>query len=85
MPYPVAAVHGRGGRAPSVPGAGTIVQLGNVITGTNTLFLSQCGVGDRLAGGAINGLVVAITSNVLITLSSSATVAVGVAFAILTG
>ena len=65
-------------------GTGTITQSGTAVTGVGTAFLSEVVIGDRVstAGNTINGIVTAITDNTHLTLSTSATVAVGVAFTI---
>lgn len=84
MPYPSAS---RGNATPrnTVTGVGTIVQATNQVTGTSTLFQSQVAVGDRLVASGINGTVLSIASNLLITLSNSATQAVGQSFTIQPG
>ena len=82
----------QGARSPLFPskgtaayaGQGTISQTLTTITGTGTNFLREVIVGDRLRGGVangINGIVTAVTDNVTITISTSASVSDG-AFAI---
>ena len=73
---------GRRARA-TLNGQGLITQAANAIAGTSSLFSQEIAIGDRLIAGGIDGVVTAITSNVLLTVSSSATVAVGVAYTII--
>ncbi len=65
-------------------GSGTIVQAGNVITGTGTAFLTQLQVGDTIesAGGAIDGIVTSITNNLIAIINTAATVVIGVVYTI---
>ena len=67
-----------------ITGTGLITQLGNNISGTITLFSTETKIGDRItsAGGAINGLVTSITSNILLAIDTSTTVAVGIEYQI---
>ena len=72
-------------RAASVPGTGTITQSGTTITGVNTLFTTECAMGDRIVGGDISGRITSVTNDGVMDLDSSATVAVGVSFDIYPG
>ena len=68
-------------RTTSHVGSGTVTQSGTTLTGTLSAFLSEVVVGDVITADAgsplISGTVTAIASNTSLTLSTSATQAVG--------
>lgn len=83
MPFGVSSqTRGAQSKRATIAATGTITQLGTALTGSGTLFTSQCAVGDQIIGTGISGRVVSITNGLLLVLDNSLTVAVPTTFTV---